>query len=111
MRMEEIRKEFDRKYPNDSHNTEATIRSYIQRDDRIESIGRTSIYKLTSWGGFSGSIPELLIRLLAIKGRPVQSRSWQKKHYGIGQIQHIEALSATSTKKLMRVNYVCSIQT
>lgn len=79
MRMEEIRKEFDRKYPNDSHNTEATIRSYIQRDDRIESIGRTSIYKLTSWGGFSGSIPELLTRLLAIKGRPVQSKELAKE--------------------------------
>lgn len=79
MRLEEIRIEFARKHPNDPHNTDATIRSYIQKDERIESIGKTSTYKLTSWEGFSGSIPELLVRLLIIKGQPVQNKKLAKE--------------------------------
>ena len=79
MRLKEIRIEFDRKHPNDPHNTDTTIRSYILKDERIESIGRTSTYKLASWEGFSGSIPELLVRLLSIKGQPVQNTKLAKE--------------------------------
>lgn len=79
MRLKEIRIEFDRKHPNDPHNTDTTIRSYILKDERIEGIGRTSTYKLASWEGYSGSIPELLIRLLSIKSQPVQNTKLAKE--------------------------------
>ena len=73
MRLGNILTEIAHKYPQDSHITENSIRAYIQKDERIECIGRTSTYKLASWEGFSGSIPELLVRLLSIKGQPVQN--------------------------------------
>jgi len=73
MRLRDILIEIAHMYPQDSHITETSIRVYIQKDERIECIGRTSTYKLASWEGFSGSIPELLVRLLSIKGQPVQN--------------------------------------
>lgn len=73
MHIDEVCKEFSRLYPNDSRNNVATIRTYILKDDRLESIGRTSTYKLKAWEGFSGSIPTLLVRLTTIKNKPIKA--------------------------------------
>lgn len=100
MHIDEIRKEFSRLYPNDSHNNATTIRIYIQRDERIESIGRTSTYKLKSWEGFSGSIPQLLVRLLSIKSEPVQSSKLAEEALRYRSDSTLKSISSNINQKV-----------
>lgn len=100
MRLKEIRAEFVRKFPQKAHNAESNIRSYIQKDERIESIGKTSTYKLSSWEGFSGSIPELLVRLLAIKGQPIQSNELAKEALQYRPNSTLRSITSNITQKV-----------
>lgn len=100
IRLKEIRAEFVRKFPQKAHNAESNIRSYIQKDERIESIGKTSTYKLSSWEGFSGSIPELLVRLLAIKGQPIQSNELAKEALQYRPNSTLRSITSNITQKV-----------
>lgn len=71
MKIGEICTVISNKYPFDKHNSPETIRSYIQKDNRIESIGRTSTYKLKSRKDYSGSIPQLLVDILSTRQDPI----------------------------------------
>lgn len=73
MRIGEICTVISTKYPFDKHNSPKTIRPFIQKDNRIESIGRTSTYKLKSWKDYSGSIPQLLVDILTTHPEPITS--------------------------------------
>lgn len=72
MHIREILTAFKEKLPEDHHDTAAALKYFIMRDDRIEPIGRTSTYKLTSWEDYSGSIPKLLVDLLLAHNSPVE---------------------------------------
>lgn len=72
MRIDEILTAFKEKMPNDSHDTVTALRYFIMKDDRIEPIGRTSTYKLTSWNDYSGSIPRLLVEILLSRDVPMK---------------------------------------
>lgn len=72
MHIKDIFSTFKRLYPNDKHKTPNSLRLYIMKDNRIENIGLSSKYKLASWRGYTGSIPELLVKLLNIHSDPVE---------------------------------------
>lgn len=73
MHIDEILVAFKEKLPEDSHNTVAALKYFIMKDGRIEPIGRTSTYKLTSWNDYSGSIPKLIVDILLDHNIPIET--------------------------------------
>lgn len=73
MHINDIFSEFRKIYPNDVHDTPLSLKSFIHNDERIENIGKTSTYKLSSWNIYAGSIPQLLIQILGAHTEPMKS--------------------------------------
>lgn len=71
MHINEIFKRFKALFPDCKYNDSKKIKSYMLRDERFENIGKSSLYQLTEWGGYSGSIPVLVVDLVSIMDKPI----------------------------------------
>ena len=58
--IDDIFERFKAKYPTHKYNTPSQIRSYLLKDGRICSMGKTSCYALTKWNLFTGTIKDLI---------------------------------------------------
>jgi len=71
MHLSDIFRRFKELYPDDKYNEPNQIKPFMVRDERIENIGRSSIWKLSEWAGYTGSLPELAVELVSKKSKPV----------------------------------------
>ena len=71
MHLREIFRRFKELYPDDKYDEPNKIKQFMMRDERIENIGRSSIWKLSEWEGYTGSLPELAVELVSKKSKPV----------------------------------------
>lgn len=67
-----ILKEIVEKYPNDSHNSLASLKRYMSLDGRIVPIGKTSKYKLLEWKGSNDCISEIIVDLVRNSEVPIK---------------------------------------
>ena len=66
MHVEDIFKEFKRRYPDHKYTDPLQIKSYMYRHKHIKAVGKTSSYALDSWEDvYFGSIRDLLVDLLS----------------------------------------------
>ena len=71
MHLSDIFRKFKELYPDDKYDEPNKIKQFMMRDERIENIGRSSIWKLSEWEGYTGSLPELAVELVSKKSKPV----------------------------------------
>lgn len=71
MHLRDIFRRFKELYPDDKYDEPNKIKQFMIRDERIENIGRSSIWKLSEWEGYTGSLPELAVELVSKKSKPV----------------------------------------
>ena len=71
MHLSDIFRKFKELYPDDKYDEPNKIKQFMMRDERIENIGRSSIWKLSEWEGYTGSFPELAVELVSKKSKPV----------------------------------------
>lgn len=71
MHLSDIFRRFKELYPDDKYDEPNKIKQFMMRDERIENIGRSSIWKLSEWEGYTGSLPELAVELVSKKSKPV----------------------------------------
>lgn len=114
MHIHDIYKEITSRYPNDSRVTENIIRTAIKKDDRIEGIGRSAIYKLKTWGGYTGSISALLDMLVSRKNHPVEVKVLAKEALIYRPDSNVKSIMTVISQKvkagtlcMLRPNLVC----
>lgn len=71
MHINDIYERFKALYPDCKYDHPKYLKSYMLRDERFENIGKSSLYQLTEWGGYSGSIPVLVVDLVSIMDEPI----------------------------------------
>lgn len=64
MSIDDIFAAFKAKYPKHKYNTPFQIRSYLLKDSRICSMGKTSCYALVKWDVYTGTIRDLIYETL-----------------------------------------------
>ena len=69
--IDEIFATFKAKYPTHKYNNPSQIRSYLLKDNRICSIGKTSNYALVKWDVYTGTIRDLLYETLENSNDPL----------------------------------------
>lgn len=72
MRLQEIFDRYKQLYPNSKYIDAKQIKPYLFRDDRIKNIGRSSIYTLTEWNEYTGSLFELAVDLVEATKTPIK---------------------------------------
>ena len=71
MSIDDIFAAFKAKYPKHKYNTPSQIRSYLLKDNRICSIGKTSCYALVKWDVYTGTIRDLIYETLENSDTPL----------------------------------------
>ena len=71
MHINDIYNQFKALYPDCKYNDPKYLKSYMLRDERFENIGKSSLYQLAEWGGYSGSIPVLVVELVSMIDEPI----------------------------------------
>lgn len=71
MHINEIYEHFKALYPDSKYDVPKYIKFYMLRDSRFENIGRSSFYQLKEWGGYSGSISELVLEMVSAMNEPI----------------------------------------
>lgn len=72
MRLQEIFDKYKQLYPNSKYYDAKQIKKYLFRDGRIKNIGRSSIYTLTEWNDFTGSLFQLAVDLVEATKTPIK---------------------------------------
>jgi len=72
MHLDDLFREFKKRYPDYKYTSPAQIRHYLLRSDKIGSIGKTSTYGLLEWDNvYFGSIRDLLSEILSTAQAPL----------------------------------------
>ena len=72
MRLQDIFDRYKQLYPNSKYNEAKQIKPYIFRDERIKNIGRSSMYTLSEWNEYTGSLFELAVDLVRATKTPIK---------------------------------------
>ena len=71
MHINEIYETFKSMYPDSKYDNARYLKNYLLNDERFEYIGKTSLYQLTEWGRYSGSIPDLIVKQVSQEQTPI----------------------------------------
>lgn len=72
MHLKEIFNKFKQLYPDSKYNDAKQIKHYLYKDKRIKNIGRSSMYTLTEWNEYTGSLFDLAIELVESTKTPIK---------------------------------------
>ena len=79
MRLQDIFDRYKQLYPNSKYNDAKQIKPYLFRDERIKNIGRSSMYTLTEWNEYTGSLFELAVDLVEATKTPIKIEELAKE--------------------------------
>jgi len=99
MHINNICEKFKALYPDCKHIDSQRLKSYMLKDERFENIGKSSLYQLTEWGGYSGSIPVLVVDLVSIMEEPISI-------YDLAKIV-LEHRSDSTERSVLSIIYQC----
>lgn len=81
MNIDDIFVAFKEKYPGHKYSEASQLRSYLLRDKRICSIGKTSCYALSEWNIFTGTLKDLIYITLLDSENPLTAEELSEVIY------------------------------